>query len=600
MARASVPTHPAPAATPSGGLAWRTTGLCLIAAVLLAAVSIMPLRTFIEQTRSMDPASVTGQENRRRHNFVQGVLDAHHRGKMVLGALNLAYYQPETKLPIDRFAEGDRDNGLYSHLRLLSSLRQLPVSAASPDVLSRIEHELRLVAGAPPARLYQQAIQNRIETALVQRAGLRPREAAASALITATATLGSQHRPVVRELVDRLRQWANVFRQAGQWRRALLAETLAARLVVQMVEDSPTYDVALLGAEQLPGPLHRAAGDARRLGIESADDATTAADAAAQFALAWHTAYTGEVDMIPFSGGIPADIAAPAQRRLLRAFSAAGATIAAHGLLWAMFLVLGVVVLVNRRARQTPLQPRWRAADWVGALIVLTPLFLVLGVLAAGRVSFTWLFTTNSGAALLVFTPAWLVAVAMAGRIAVRWPAPMEAQRPPLWSVAVLMGAIVVLVVIGVLALSGSAGAGRPPPEVRMLRRLLSLTGIASGLTVVVWFIVGQVRRRRAGGPAGLAARSQLAVVTRALPLSAALLLACLWVDSREDRAHQQIYAAAARDPVADKLGADWQKHYFFSTAEVTQRFLQAALATPPAATHPTTAPVSGHTGQAP
>jgi hypothetical protein len=519
----------------------------------------------------MNPESLPPAEMARRSNFVRAALDAQRGGLVAQQAMHMALNQPELLAGIDRLQARDAGNGLYAYLGLLQHLRQPSAALTRPATLAALSGELRRLASAPTVRLHHRAMQEQIERSLRERAGLDERDAAVEALRVISYSLRSPHRPVLRELVDRLLALSASLAAAGQVQDALLADRLAVRLLTEIVADSPTYDVGLLSAELLPSALQRLGEDARRLGSASADDAATAADAAGQLALAWHAAYTGEVNALPFSGQLPPDIAAAAERRVLRGFVWAAAATAAHVWVWVLLTATGVLVLAARSARSTVLAPRRRGSDWLGAGILLTPLFLVL-LAAGGLVSFTWLFTLNSGYALILFTPAWFLSLAVAGRVGFQSADNSERHQMLVWPAAVLAGAVLLMVVAGLIALPVRQDGSRPPGDVQLLRKLLALTGIASGLAVCAWFVIGQLRRIRRGAAAGLRAKAQLGVLTRALPISAALMLAALWGNAWQDRSHQRAYAHAARDPVADKLGSDWQAHYMGPAAQVAEQ----------------------------
>jgi hypothetical protein len=154
--------------------------------------------------------------------------------------------------------------------------------------------------------------------------------------------------------------------------------------------------------------------------------ATQAKDAAAaveELPRDWHgKSQSDQVNIIPFSGNVVADLAYSAQRPLLTAVVRSGALAAAYLFLLGVIILLALIVAATPSARAVPLAWRGRAGPALACTITLLPLLILLGIDMSGRIPYVWLFTAGSATATVLFLPLSLLMLAIAGRVAIRFP----------------------------------------------------------------------------------------------------------------------------------------------------------------------------------
>lgn len=541
----------------------RSTMICLAAAVALGLVSLAGTPTLRRQLIALNPSWVSSEQRSHRAGAMSAAIISQGRGEVVRQAFDQMYRRNDASPIIERLTERDPENGLYQHLFLLSQLRQKGPTT-QPSQWSQIQEAIRLSEQAPPVRLYQRTIEDQVASALV-RSGEDPREAAALTQRTINEFLLVQHRPVLRELADRLLHLGDELRGSKQLADARRVDNLAARILLEIVTDSPTYDVALLSAERLPRALD---GIAKTAALKQenakAEQARSAAQAVAAFPRDWHKdARDEDINIIPFSGGIVANLAYSAQRTLLGTFTRTLVITAFYLVFGALVLILASIWIISPSARAVPLTWRGRMGPLMGCAIALASLMVLLIVTFVGRLSFTWIFTAQTGLAIVSFLFTCPLAVALAARVAIRFPEPLERQRVSILWIGVVLGLMIVLPLAMSLAFPSQRSAARPPLLVQYFRRELALAGIFSVPLTLAWFIAGQVRRLKGEFPKGLIARSQLAVLAQVILVVAVVMSMMMVANKRQDEGHMGIYAAATQDVVSTQLGPKWQAQYF-------------------------------------
>lgn len=571
-----------------GGRSW----LYLAAAIvcLLAAIPSFPV--FVQQLLAMAPYGIDKPERERRNQIVRGAFGP---PMMVpIDAMRAVNRQPQAPISFDQARRIDRDNGLYDYLQLLLALRQTPPPGMQHALPPAAFDQLRYVLSAPPVKLHRPALQKRIADALLQSntvapeaPQIGPREAAVEGVRT-LAFLGDDHKIILRELSDRLLDWGDEYRKSNGPREALLLDLVAARMLTQVVNDSPVYDTVLVAAEKLPRSMTALAADAQALRADEADvaPARAAADAVQQFVTRWRHIDGNETNIVPFSGSIPHHIAIAAQRPLLKSIATVCAASASLAVLLAVGFVLGAATILLPNGRTVPIA--WRRGalgEWGGVLILLIPLTALTTVALSPSTSLTWIFTANTGFALVWSGGAFLLALALATRVAARLPDSLESQRThPARAALVLIATVAALALAAYFAAPAIARADRPPLGVQRLRKLITFIGMASLVVSIAWFAWGRVWSARVKLPAGVLARIQLALIARTLVIGAFFLSLSLYLNVAIDRRHQKAFAAASERIVADALGEDWHDRHFKPAQDAIVRaeaLLQSPSTTP-------------------
>ncbi|UCD30150.1 MAG: hypothetical protein JSV03_06680, partial [Planctomycetota bacterium] len=292
------------------GMRWRVIFLCLGLSIVLAGFSMPWFDTVVLQVQDM-AAMVTQVEV----HIDQSVLRALHANGKILPVRRAFQLSADTKgdrPDFESFRSMDPDNGLYWYLDLLTLLRARESAASQPtagdgEVLERL-HRLQI---APPARIYLSR-QRKIAQAAYRKAGLSVRRSAfeADRARYRFGYLVEKHRPVLRELADRLMERGTIWRESGRADDARIAFLAVIRLMVDLIDDSPLPDVTLLAAEGLPKALAAIGGD---------DEAHRVED----FRKRWHArALNDRVNLLPLIGDFA--MAPSAHRRVLRSFCAGG------------------------------------------------------------------------------------------------------------------------------------------------------------------------------------------------------------------------------------------------------------------------------------
>lgn len=488
---------------------------------------------------------------------------------------------------LERLRRRDPDNGLYSYLSLLLSMRARGAASSAPAQDGELGQLIARANTGPAVKLYRA----RYSVGLARKLESRGIDAVRAVMNARSSTEAwpPHHRVILRELSDRLLKQAGHWRAAGRNEEAITASRVVVQLWNGLMSDVPeehlgsavrvdpsTPGIALLAAEKLPEALRNVPGG------------EVAATKAAALAADYHAAAAGEVGIIPWTGDFA--LAPNTQQRLLSWLTAVLLAAGTWTTLLVMVWVLLPVLLITQ-----PLQvlvPRGRWGGWIGALVVLGPLLVLLIVLLVRPPSFTWLFSLPT---LPVAALSPVLVVAMLG-LASRFfiivgPAPSEGGRPPrglaataerqtegafaewrppIWLVIGLVGIVVlVFVTSAVLILRGHGDPWRPPVGVRLLRGAGWLTEVACLPAVAAWWVAGQWLRRRAGVGAGTLSRANVRIASRALLICSILLLSCALAANHAASEHREAFLKAVSDPVEARLGSDWHAKYFGPAREL-------------------------------
>jgi len=162
----------------------------------------------------------------------------------------------------------------------------------------------------------------------------------------------------------------------------------------------------------------------------------------------------------------------------------------------------------------------------------------------------------------LIFSPFLLLLVlGLAAHLGVEIVPPRERSRMPARAVWIIAAVMVVTLTGLMIWPPVHAEPWQPPAGIQRFRRIAPLMELEAGVIVLVWAVWSWVRRRRAGLPAGIRMRANLAVASRALLICSVIALVSLGINQRNDRQHQEAFARAAADPLADRLGPDWHAY---------------------------------------
>jgi hypothetical protein len=209
--------------------------------------------------------------------------------------------------------------------------------------------------------------------------------------------------------------------------------------------------------------------------------------------------------------------------------------------------------------------------SWLASFIMISPLIVALIVVACAPLSFTWLFSPKSILPALLIPFTVLLCLGPSNRLAVTINPPTADVRIPtraIWMMGLLIIAITLVLSFWIPVFHEP---WRPPIIIQRFRKVGMLLTAVCVLFLMAWFVWGQFRRRRAHWPIGLLARANLQVAARALLLTSILSIATLTVVRICEGRHQEAFARAAADPLADRLGPNWRQEYLASTQALLQ-----------------------------
>ncbi len=525
---------------------WGVTAACLAVSTVLGICAAALAGTLVRQIREMAGELDDGKYRRG----VTGVMQGIQRDRRLVAAGGVLGEFARGGTPrIDPMAVTTQDpgNGLYAYLVLLVRLREAEAGAASrPEAHEeKIAAAMRDALAAGPVRLYLTRQRSMAEAALAE-AGFSERESAA----LAKGLLSRGNLRVVRELVQRLAATARSWEASGRRDDARTAQRCAARLMADIVTESPVPEVMLLASAELPEAL-RAMGEAE------------AAERAGAARVRWHEAIgDDDVNLLPRTG--EAVLAKAEERRVLSAMLASGVLAGTWGTLVVVCAVLSIAMAWGRERRRGGVEWRWKGwGRWGAAGVTLLPAGVLLIAIWSVDVPFVWVLSapTTPSAAGLPLVLVILLAGVTRGFIR---PASSGASAfIPLGAATAFIGLVGLVWVGGFLFLPTLDASWRPPPVIQLIRQLGAWAGIVSGVLIVVWVVWGEVRRRRREAAWGLGAQAMLHVGSAALLMCSMTLVAALGVNARFDRQHGQTFARASTDPVGEVLGEGWMSRYF-------------------------------------
>ncbi|GMU20498.1 MAG: hypothetical protein AMXMBFR13_05950 [Phycisphaerae bacterium] len=531
------------------------------------------LGTLVQQIRAMIPH---GQERLPAgvYQAVRRQLADDRRTK----AARHAFEQLEAPIA-DQFTAAphevlDPANVLYRHLELLTMLPRADAAAATSApsdeqdaaLAERLRSILRL---SDPARLHAK-YQRTVTLSSLRAHGVELRPAAAAAEY-GFPWLEPPRRPVLRDVAGRLMVLGARWREAGRPRDALLAHATVVRLFDDIVRDSPVPDVALLAAEQLPPALRETGKDADAAGLPlSPDSKSDERTWTQQFAVQaqrvaallheWHRRIgPDDINLFPRTTG---PLLAPAAHDAVLASMTASALVVGT---WCTLALLASLLTAMAALRRQSDSPVWRWNGWgliAAVAMVIAPMVGLIVLLFALDVPFTWLISLKSLPAMALAPFVVPVMVGLAARLGVQTDAaevPTGTASRLIWVLAaVVVGSWVVLLLVPT-----ASEPWQPPAGIQLFRRLGTWIGAECAVITAAWLTGALIQRRRSGVGSGQKARSLLGVVAWSLLATTLVGWVVLAINDRNDQAHAQVFAAAAADPLADRLGQDWQEAHF-------------------------------------
>ena len=576
---------------------WRLPVAALAISVFLGGLMVPPASLWLAQVGEMVPAvgelfwkepyqaAARRVANDRPIVAVRRVFEALHQAKPDENALAVG-------------AALDPANGLYVYLRLLPILRQ---EAIGQDTLRQ---RLSSATTAAPARLYVMR-ERQLAYDAFRKAGVPARRAATAAMridrvvanLVGLPPRGwpATHLPVLGDLADRLGQYGERSREAGRVSDAVAAHAAVARLLTDVVEDSPEPSLVLTAAELLANAMDELALDMRAIETSQTDSAPTVEPSESiagklgpeelatacrgeaaklrDFHARWHTLVRSEgVSVLPMCGDTcHALLAAPTHHRVMTSFCLVPLAAAAWAGFWLVCLaaIPGAVVSVWSEN-----VVEWRSGRWSYALAVVLPI-LPIAMLWLGLSTWTvpqeWLTSQPTVQAWAAWPLVALVLIGVSTRLTLRVAGSPERDRQSVrfaWAVLLTMGALVLLA----LVVGGWWGESwQPPAAVRRFRLAGWILGAAAAGVLLVW-VIRAITHWRAGLTA-LPSRSRayLQAVSVALLSAGCLLWLCLWVNQVRDVDHQEGYAQAALRPVSDLIGNSWYQERFAASRRLAQ-----------------------------
>jgi len=485
---------------------------------------------------------------------------------------------PDERPDLTPFRQADPDNGLYAYLEALSALRE--PGGDGVTLLDRV----RSLRTAPRVRLYL-ARQYRTARGVFGEAQVPARRAARAAEqlryrapYVGAAALREAHGPILRELANRLLNRGTAWRESDRLDDAITAHTAVVRLLTDLAKDSPSPDVVLLAAEELPESLHELARDAAAGGSaqtvdETAGPATNTgaacreqADRIASLHERWHElADRDAINVLPHTGESFHVLLVPREHR--NAMCSLCVTLLSMatwlGLLALCLVWLGVAILTFRPA---DIELAWRhgsRSKWLAAAIVCGPLVLLSVLIWVVRIDFTWLISLPSLWAVCLWPALVPVMVGLAARlqmVTARPAAHLSWSRAGVWIPALVL---VLTVVLGPVLLVPREDPWQPPGAIQSFRTVGFLVGLESVVVAGVWIAAALIRLRRGKFSLRTWSCMYLHVASAALLVVSLISLAALAANQRLDMVHQRAFAGAAADPLGDRIGDAWYETYF-------------------------------------
>lgn len=468
----------------------------------------------------------------------------------------------------------DPGNGLYDSLDLLILLR----SNNGDD--TAVLAQLVRVSSAPEVQVRILRQRQVIQEALIHE-GVSQRRAALLAWEGCTWLQQSCDK-TMRELARLLTAKASAWREAGRTADAVRAHAAIVRLATDLAKESPSPGTMLLASELTASACreqardHAVNGAGSRPASGSADTSGSsssrpdprafeeAASKAAALSEAWHRIVDRDgVGVLPWMGAsIHILLARPEHHRAMVSLVCSLLALTCCATLLALLVPVGIAAVVGRMPPDVEL--KWRGGQrgrWGAAALPVLPLLVFLLCLSLTGIDFTWLLSAPSIVGVVLFPS---LAVALLGVAVYGFAFLVEKESRYGWSLkgVCVVGVVLLLSLPLIRGLVGGNVSWRPPLTVCELRAAGFVIPVLCFLLLVAWILLS-VRRYRHG-------RFSLAVLSRAfLPVAAIAFLyasvlsfSLLWLNDSRNTTHQQAFARAAADPVADRLGPNWYQDH--------------------------------------
>lgn len=532
----------------------RNALLCVAGSVLLVILSSPLIRTFSLQVRMAIPRGVPSA----KAVWTAFLGDLHKSPEVVTLWRAFQRVDSPLKRPDDlSVVEAiDPANGMRAWLEFLLILRGQDAIAASRPAEADpvIIPALGRLRAVPPVRLHAMQEQRLILRALADES---PRQRSSyapffiyGAVESAQPNTSRSSRPLLSDIADRLETLAQRWQKEDRAAESRAARESIVRLMTQVVDDSPTPELAALAAEKMV-PALRGLGESAR------------ADRMAEFQERWRLAFAADqTNVVPHTG--KAVVAEREHDFVLRSMAAVLACLVA----WTILAVLVIAFMVALLVTQPPddITVQWRhpaQGPREAALLACAPLLAVLVVLVVTDLPWMWLISYPSAQSVILLTSLMLVSTGAASWLCVRLPEPFRACPLPARTVWAVVAFCIPTFLVVMLFVPIEQGPGFAPPMIQRFRLWGSVLGLLSLLVTAAWVVGGLVHRTRTGLPAGVWARAGLNTAASALLLTSILLWPVLIANQYLDTLHSEAFVQASTDPLADRLGPDWKERYF-------------------------------------
>jgi len=514
--------------------------------LLLAGVSVPFVETISMQVQSMTLYKTP--VNKDVYQSVTRVLRAERGILPARKALQLAAYGRVDRTGLEKLRRQDPANGLYSYLQLLALLRQYdrPIHTQPAAGDAELCDLLRRLATGPPVKIYLTR-QRDVAEKVFRKAGLSVRRSAFEAYQIQFAVI---HLRIVSELADRLIERAGIWWSAGRSDDATAAYNAVLQLLTDLLDESPTPQIALLAAEKLPPVLEGVGAEKQARQLESFERRYS------------EDCLKDRVNILPRTCGFI--LARDAHHRTLRSLCAAGLSI----LTWLTLALICLPMLPAALLFRPPAEEHfeWRRTGMKGLILPLAgslPLLLLLVVIATADLHFIWLFSSPTLPAILGYIPFMMVIVGLVTRLGIKQSERTHRNRRLIVTICVIVAILLLSVLIVPLLFPLKPDSWRPPAGIQRFRQAGFFVGAVSLVFIVLWLIWLCVRRRCLGLPGSVWAHGLLRVATVTLLFVSVFSLIVSGINHRNDRAHQQAFARASADELADRMGHDWYEKYF-------------------------------------
>jgi len=509
---------------------------CVGISILLMLFALPGLQTVARQVRLVAPPNVfypNQDENQRVFDHLKEAKGAWAaRVALQVMAVRKAPFQTLLQARVN-----DPENSLYDFLELLAALRE---GREDEQLIDQMKHATQ----GDPCRLRVWDQQEALFAGFAE-IGYGRREAAGYV----PYWLDRSYRPVLRELVKRLKGKAEAWRQAGRDKEAGVAEACRRGLVEGVLCEQRMPEVALFGA-RLVGDMADEAGDKERVKKAEA------------YVAAWHEISADEerVNILPHTGQYEVAY----QGWVLTSFTGAVTGLYCWLVLSLLCLYWGVVAFVTRRngAEAYVEAVGWKVLAVRGVLFCGLWLLLMAILLAVFQGSFSWVVSLPTVPALLLL-PTWVWPM-VHGCTRLGCDKSVKAVWPRLAGLWLLIGlAGLVFVVFMVWLMSGSSKLVTPPAGVLYFRFLGMLGGFALLVFSVTWALAEWRSRIKAGWPTGVFARMYLRTGAWCLLVLTILTCGVLFWNAVEDSFHESAFDSCSFYQIEFRTDVNRQRDYF-------------------------------------